>query len=76
MIINLVRVSNDLGELGFMSDGRRLKMLLSRQKQTLIIFGDKDCVKTTVTGDEREDEMVAKRRNEANRHLLKVLAWL
>ena len=42
MIVALVRGSNDHGELGFMSDGSRLNVLLSRQKQALVIFGDKE----------------------------------
>lgn len=75
LIVDLVRASNDHAELGFMSDGRRLNVLLSRQKQALIIFGDKACVKPMVTGVEQEDEMVAQRRNDSNRHLIKVFAW-
>ena len=47
MIVDFVRGSNDFGDLGFMSEGRRLNVLLSRQKEALVIVGDKDCVKYT-----------------------------
>ena len=58
-----------------MSEGRRLKVLLSRQKQALVIFGDKDCVLPLVVGSKDEDEREANRRNTENRHLIKMLAW-
>ena len=76
MIVDLVRGSNDFGDLGFMSEGRRLNVLFSRAKEALVIVGDKDCVKYSGTGDKKEDDKIEKRRNENNRHLLKAFAWL
>ena len=76
LIVDLVRATNDIAQLGFMSEGRRLNVLLSRQKQAVVIFGDKDCVKPLLTGDEKEDARMVKRCNHNNRHLIKVFAWL
>ena len=76
MVNDFVRASNDLGELDFMAEGRRLNVLLSHQQQALVIFGNKGCTKPVVVGDAKEDEFVAKRRNEINRHLLKVFALI
>lgn len=33
MVVDLVRASNEQGDLGFMSDARHLNVLLSRQRQ-------------------------------------------
>ena len=59
-----------------MSRGRRLKVLLSRQKQALVILKDKDCILPLVVGSKDEDQREANRRNTDNRHLIKMLAWI
>ena len=76
MIVDLVRGSNDHGDLGFVSEGRRLNVLFSRQKEALVIFGDKDCVTYLETGDQTEDLKISKTREERNRNLTKVFTWL
>lgn len=76
MVVDLVRGSNDLADMGFVAEGRRLNVLLSRQKHALTIFGDKDCIKVVVTVDEKADAKEAKRRNYDNRHLIKLFDWM
>lgn len=76
MILDLVRASNDYGELGFMADGRRLNVSLSRQMQALVIFGDQDCVKTLETGDEVGDRGKTKSRNHENRYFMRMVEWI
>ncbi|MDF3820260.1 AAA domain-containing protein [Leptospira sp. 96542] len=43
IIISLVR-SNDIGEIGFLADLRRLNVALTRAKNQIIIIGDSGCV--------------------------------
>ena len=42
MIIDFVRATDEYGELWIMADARRLNALLSRQRQALVIIGEKD----------------------------------
>ena len=44
---DLVRAKNDAGEIGFLSDPRRLNVIFSRQEQCLIIVADSWCTKLT-----------------------------
>ena len=76
MVVDLVRGGNDQGHLGFLSEARRLNLLFSRQKQAIVIFRDKDCVKPVETGDKKDDERTARNHNYINRHMLKTLEWL
>ena len=71
MIVDLVRATNDAGELGFMSDSRRLNVLLSRQRQALVIVGDKDCTKIMST--DANDIRLHESRNSS---VAKVFQWL
>ena len=73
MIVDLVRASNDGAELGFVSRSRRLNVLLSRQRQALVIVGDKHCIKPIITGDEVDD---TKDRNYENGKIIKMLEWM
>lgn len=76
MIVDLVRASSDMADLGFMADARRLNVLHSRQTQALTIFGDKDCVKTGSTGNQEADEKESKKRNYDNRFLIQLFKWM
>lgn len=72
MIVDLIRASNDAGDLGFVTDGRRLNVLLSRQTHAVIIVRNKDCTNLELTGDEMEDAKVAQKPNNGNRHIIKL----
>ena len=76
MIVDLVRGSNDQGNLGFVSDGHRLNVLLSRQEDTLTIVGDRDCTKIPITGDDQKDKKILERRNDTNRYMIKLFKWM
>ena len=76
IIVDLVRATNDVGQLGFLAEGRRINVLLSRQEQALVIVGDKDCVNTPHTGSEKEDQKVIGKHNHDSRHVIKMLEWL
>lgn len=76
MIVDLVRGSNDHAELGYMSAGRRLNVLISRQEQALVVFGDKECTKPVVTGNKEIDRSSHARRNNTNRQVIKMFDWL
>ena len=76
IFLDLVRATNDSAELGFMAEGRRLNVLLSRQEQALVIVGDKDCIKPLLTGSEKEDRKELSNRNYDNRQVIKIFGWL
>ena len=76
MIVDLMRASNDHGELGFVSQSRHLNVLLSRQNQALVIVGDKDRIKPIVMGKKDVDARVARQRNYENRKILEMFAWM
>ena len=76
MVVDLVRASNDHGMLGSVSDGRRLNTSLSRQIQALTIVGDKDCIKTKVTGDSKADKKTLEHWNATNRYLIQLFKWM
>ena len=59
MIVCLVRGHNDLGMCGFLRDGRRLNVLLSRQRAGLVIVGDLDCVNESIEEDPEEEDSVS-----------------
>ena len=46
-IVDLVRTSNASGNLGYLSQANRLKVLLSRHENGLIIVGDRTCTITS-----------------------------
>ena len=71
MIVDFVRATNDYGELGFMADARRLNVLLSRQRQALVIIGDKNCTKLTTT-----DPQEIREKDSQNRRVAKVFLWM
>ncbi len=53
MIVDFVRAKNtDLGVLGCLTKRERLNVLLSRQKQFLVVVGDKNCCDTTADSTE------------------------
>ena len=54
MIIDLVRASNDKADIGFVSDGRRLNVLITRQQQAVIIVGDQNCTQVVEVGSEEK----------------------
>lgn len=76
MVVDLVRASNDHGMLGSVSDGRRLNTSLSRQIQALTIVGDKDCIKTKVTGESKADKKTLEHWNATNRYLIRLFKWM
>lgn len=55
MIADLVCASDGLANLGSVAEGSRLNVLLSHHMQVAIVFGDKNYIKCTVTGDARAD---------------------
>lgn len=71
IIVDLVRGTNDQGGLGFMADARRLNVLLSRQRQALVIVGDKACT-DPASIDRREINQI----NSRNRPVIKVFEWM
>lgn len=54
-----------------MADNRRLNVLMSRQRQALVVIGDKDCTKILST-DSNDISMYESR----NRSVIKVFEWL
>ena len=76
MIVDLVRAANDAGNLGFVADGRRLNVILSRQIHALTIVGDQKCTILERTGDAKEDAKTAKKRDQDNRYVIKLFAWM
>lgn len=73
IIVDLVRATNDVTELGCLAEGRRLNVLLSCQEQALVIVGDKDCVNPALTGSAKEDRKVLNSRNYDNRQVIRCL---
>ncbi|CAF9906706.1 MAG: hypothetical protein ALECFALPRED_002607 [Alectoria fallacina] len=55
------------------SEGRPLNVLLSRQKQAVVIFGDKDWIKITITGNEAKK---LKNPGYENCHFIKMFDWM
>ena len=76
IIVDLVRASNDQGRLGFVSDGRRLNVLLSRHEPALTVVGDQSCTKTEVTGDSKADKKALDKWNATNRYLIQLFKWM
>ena len=91
MIVDFVRAKTpDLGVLGFLAMSERLNVLLSRQKQFLIVVGDKNCCDTKPDSTEPVTDEPAEARDDAdntkaaatwdyndkkNSSVLKILAW-
>ena len=75
MVVDLVRASNDKGILGSMSKRRNLNVLLSRQRQAVVIFGDKDCVKSLDPGEEKFMQD-AKSHKYNDRYVMKMFEWM
>lgn len=45
MIVDLIRATDEHEGLGLMTNARRLNVLMSRQRQVLVIMEDKSCTK-------------------------------
>ncbi len=76
MVVDLVRASNDQGNLGFLADSHRLSVLLSRQSHALTTVGDKHCTKPKTTGNENADKKVAEKSNKTNEFVIKLFDWM
>lgn len=76
MIADLVCASDGLANLGSVAEGSRLNVLLSHHMQVAIVFGDKNYIKCTVTGDARANSKESKNRNYDNLPLIKVFDWM
>lgn len=76
IVIDLVRGNNDHAELGFMSDARRLNVLVSRMKMALVIVGDKDCTVPAVTGNQRDDKNKADDSTRKNKKVIAMFDFL
>ena len=60
MFVDLVRDSNDAGFLGFLSDSRRLNVLITRQTTGLWLICDERCVLSSDKQAERDTPSVSK----------------
>lgn len=76
MVVDLVRAENDVANLGTLSEGRHLNVLLSRQKQAIAIFGDRKCIKTKKTRDETVNDRLLKECKWDNRKVIKMFDWM
>ena len=72
IIADPVRATNNNDILRFLPDGRRINVLLSQQRMTLIIFGDRDCLDNT---DDTNTTDIDKKQH-TNRHLIHIFKWL
>ena len=76
MIVDLVCASNDMAAIDFVSNGRRLNNLITRQQQALIIIGDKNCTQVAETGSDERDKAEKSKRDYENRYLISVFQYM
>ena len=86
MFVDFVRASNDAGTLGFLSDARRLNVLITRQTVGLWIICDERCVLTLDVQKQIDEPIIrlgetkamAKKTQEDQRNttVIAMFAWM
>ena len=86
MLVDFVRASNDAGTLGFVSDARRLNVLITRQTVGLWIICDERCVLTLDVQRQLDEPIIglgetkamAKKTQEDQRNttVIAMFAWM